>query len=151
VSSQYVAGATPGSYVDGVRVEDVERLTFASSTFDVCTSTEVFEHVADDRQAFREVLRVLKPGGMLVFSVPINLDAGTVERAHVVDGSVVHLAPPEYHFDPASRHAPILAFRTYGRDIVGRLVDAGFSSVEIAQPRDGPWFGFRRPVIVAVK
>ena len=111
----------------------------------------MFEHVADDRQAFREVLRVLKPGGMLVFSVPIDLDADTVERAHVVNGSVVHLAAPEFHRDPASRHAPILAFRNYGRDIVGRLVDAGFSGVEIAQARQGPWFGFRRPVIVAIK
>ena len=151
VSSQYVAGASPGSYVDGVRVEDVERLTFASDSFDICTSTEVFEHVTDDRRAFREVLRVLKPGGTLVFSVPIDLDADTVERARVVDGRVVHLAAPEYHRDPASRDAPILAFRNYGRDIVDRLVDAGFSSGDIVHPSEGPWFGFRRPVIVAVK
>lgn len=151
VSSQYVSGATLGSYVDGVRVEDVERLTFASCSFDICSSTEVFEHVADDRQAFREVLRVLKPGGVLVFTVPIDLGSDTVERAHVVDGDVVHLSAPEYHRDPASGHAPILAFRNYGRDIVDRVVDAGFSSVDIVQPLEGPWFGFRRPVIVAIK
>ena len=39
VCSQYVEGASPGSEVAGVRVEDVQRLTFASCSFDVCSST----------------------------------------------------------------------------------------------------------------
>lgn len=151
VCSQFVEGASPGSMVAGVRVEDVQRLTFASCLFDLCTSTEVFEHVPDDRQAFREVLRVLKPGGMMVFTVPIALDANTFERARLVDGEVVHLATPEHHRDPASMHAPVLAYRNYGIDIVARLSEAGFSQAEIAQPPDAPWFGFQRPVIVAAK
>jgi SAM-dependent methyltransferase len=151
VCSQYVEGASPGSEVAGVRVEDVQRLTFASCSFDVCSSTEVFEHVPDDRQAFREALRVLKPGGMLVFSVPIDLDANTFERARLVDGELVHLAPPEHHRDPASTHAPVLAYRNYGIDIVARLNEAGFSEAEIALPSEAPWFGCRRPVIVALK
>jgi len=151
VCSQYVEGASPGSEVAGVRVEDVQRLTFASCTFDVCTSTEVFEHVPDDRQAFREIFRVLKPGGVLVFTVPIALDANTFERAQLIDGEVIHLAPPERHRDPASMHAPVLAYRNYGIDIVARLNDAGFSEAEIAHPPDAPWFGFQRPVIVAAR
>lgn len=149
--SQYAEGKVPGSEVDGVRVEDVQRLTFAASSFDVCTSTEVFEHVPDDRRAFAEMLRVLRPGGVLVFTVPISLDAKTCERAAIVDGTPVHRMPPEYHVDPATGHEPVLVFRDYGGDIVSRLTEAGFARAEIVNPDHVRWFGFRRPVIFARK
>jgi SAM-dependent methyltransferase len=149
--SQYAEGVVRGSEVGGVRVEDVQRLTFAASTFDVCTSTEVFEHVPDDHRAFTEMLRVLRPGGVLIFTVPIALDAKTCERAAIVDGALVHRMPPEYHVDPAAGHDPVLAFRDYGGDIVSRLTEAGFAQAEIVNPEGIRWFGFRRPVIVARK
>ena len=151
VSSQYVEGEVPGSDVGGVRVEDVQCLTFPSSSFDVCTSTEVFEHVPNDRQAFTEILRVLRPGGVLLFTVPITLNANTRERATIVDGALVHLLPPEYHRDPAAGHSPVLAFRDYGVDIVARLNEAGFSQAEIMTPAGMSWFGYGRPVILARK
>ena len=56
----------------GIRCEDVQALTFADKSFDLCTSTEVFEHVASDAAAFSEVFRVLRPGGALIFTVPLS-------------------------------------------------------------------------------
>ncbi len=47
-----------------------EQLPFEDNYFDVVLSHEVLEHVDDDRQAIREVLRVLKPGGRLILFVP---------------------------------------------------------------------------------
>lgn len=151
VVSQYVEGARCGSIVDGVRVEDVQRLTFPDASFDLCTSTEVFEHVPDDRRAFGEVLRVLKPAGVMLFTVPIDPGATTRERAALADGRLVHFAPPEYHHDPASRLEPVLSFRDYGHDIVQRLRDAGFARAGIVRAPDGPWFGYARPVIAGWK
>jgi len=150
-ASQYVEGVAPGTEIDGVRVEDVQRLTFPSSSFDICTSTEVFEHVPDDRRAFAEIVRVLRGGGMLLFTVPLALDSSTRERAAIVDGELVHHLPPEYHRDPAAAHRPILAFRDYGADIVDRLTGAGFSQAEVVNPDGMSWFGLRRPVILARK
>lgn len=49
---------------------DAEHLPFADGTFDVVTMLDVLEHVRDDRQALREVHRVLRPHGAFVFSVP---------------------------------------------------------------------------------
>lgn len=49
---------------------DAEKLPFQSNSFEAITSLDVFEHLRDDEAAFREACRVLKPGGMLVLSVP---------------------------------------------------------------------------------
>lgn len=47
-----------------------ENLTFPDNFFDVIFQNEVLEHVQDDTQVLRECLRVLKPGGQLVFFTP---------------------------------------------------------------------------------
>lgn len=88
----------------------------------------MFEHVPDDHRAFAEIHRVLRPGGALVFTVPL-MDAGaTLERARIERGVVVHLVEPEYHGDRLRGPGAVLAFRTYGPDIVGRLGAAGFEA-----------------------
>ena len=45
-------------------------LPFADSSFDLVVLREVLEHVGDEEGLVREVVRVLKPGGQLVMSVP---------------------------------------------------------------------------------
>ncbi len=52
----------------------VERLPFASASFDVVTSFEVLYHlqVGDDRRALAELRRVLRPGGLLLLRVPAH-------------------------------------------------------------------------------
>ncbi len=47
-----------------------EELPFATSSFDAILSHEVLEHVADDRKSVQEMLRVLKPGGVIVLFAP---------------------------------------------------------------------------------
>lgn len=49
---------------------DLTCLPFPNSTFDVVTALDVVEHVREDEEALREVLRVLRPGGVLLISVP---------------------------------------------------------------------------------
>jgi SAM-dependent methyltransferase len=47
-----------------------EALPFPANQFDLVLSNEVLEHVLDDRQAAREIVRVLNPGGRLVLFCP---------------------------------------------------------------------------------
>jgi SAM-dependent methyltransferase len=61
-------GARAG--IGGLMAGQAEALPFASNVFDLVLSHEVLEHVANDRQAVREILRVLRPGGRLVLFVP---------------------------------------------------------------------------------
>jgi SAM-dependent methyltransferase len=49
---------------------DLTLLPFRSGSFDVVTALDVIEHVPDDVRAISEISRVLRPGGILVASVP---------------------------------------------------------------------------------
>jgi 2-polyprenyl-3-methyl-5-hydroxy-6-metoxy-1,4-benzoquinol methylase len=49
---------------------DGAHLPVASGVIDIVTSFEVLEHVPDEATALREIHRVLKPGGEIIFSVP---------------------------------------------------------------------------------
>jgi len=149
--SEYFDDVPPGGSRGGVPCQDVQELRLADASFDLVTSTEVFEHVPDDLRGFREVCRVLRPGGRFIFTVPIRDDVETLERAVVGgDGAIVHLTAPEYHSDRIRGGGKVLAFRTYGRDICDRLAAAGFRAairtiVDPCHGIDG------RQVVVAVK
>jgi SAM-dependent methyltransferase len=61
-----------------IRVAPAEKLPYPAERFDVVLCHEVIEHVADDRQALAEAVRVLrsprgKPGGRLVIFAPNRL------------------------------------------------------------------------------
>jgi SAM-dependent methyltransferase len=49
---------------------DVCRLPFEDSSFDKVLCSEVLEHIEDDCGAVSEFARVLRPGGLLVVTVP---------------------------------------------------------------------------------
>jgi SAM-dependent methyltransferase len=149
VTSEYLDDVPPGSARDGVLCQDVQQLTFPDASFDVCTSTEVFEHVADDARGFREIRRVLRAGGAFVFTVPLLGTEATVERAVLQGGQIVHLLPPEYHSDRIRGRESVLAFRTYGHDIVDRLRTAGFAQARIDWRCRKAFLGYGRGVVVA--
>ena len=58
-------------------------LPFEDASFDLVCAFDVIEHVEDDLAAFRELSRVLKPNGVLVFSVPLHADQWTEFDAFV--------------------------------------------------------------------
>ena len=47
-----------------------DSLPFEKDRFDVVTALDVVEHIDDDLGALREIKRVLKPGGLLLLTVP---------------------------------------------------------------------------------
>ena len=51
---------------------DIQKLHYGDSTFDkvVCIST--LEHVIDDKAGMKEMVRVLKPGGLLLLTTEYN-------------------------------------------------------------------------------
>lgn len=49
---------------------DATHLPFQSNSIDLLLAADVIEHLDDDRAALREFMRVLRPGGHLVLTVP---------------------------------------------------------------------------------
>jgi len=53
-------------------IGNAETLPFENNFFDLVAAFEVLEHIENDKKAFSEIARVLKPGGFLIFSVPLR-------------------------------------------------------------------------------
>lgn len=51
-------------------VADAEALPFPSGIVDGCWSDRTFQHLADPHRALAELLRVMKPGATIVWSIP---------------------------------------------------------------------------------
>lgn len=147
--SEYFDDVAPGAWHNGVQCQDVQRLTYADRSFAVCTSTEVFEHVPDDALGFAEVRRILMPGGLFLFTVPLDLAAPTVERALLKEGRVLHLLPPAYHDDRIRGRGAVLVYRDYGADITGRLLKQGFTRAWIDERFNAAFLGYGANVIAA--
>lgn len=93
-------GADPSALVldndalASARVIDGEAYPFEDASFDACVSNYVLEHVADPARHFREVARVLTPGGVYCFRTP--------NRYHYVT-AVAQLTPHWFHVLVANR------------------------------------------------
>src|SRR6476469_7954684 len=62
------ANATQLGFTVEGRVADAEGIPYEDDTFDVVVGHAVIHHIPDVEQAFREMLRVLKPGGRFVIA-----------------------------------------------------------------------------------
>ncbi|MFN4179620.1 MAG: class I SAM-dependent methyltransferase [Armatimonadota bacterium] len=57
---------------------DAQLLPFSENCFDLVAVLDVLEHLEDDCQALREIWRVLKPRGAVVFTVPAFMSLWSV-------------------------------------------------------------------------
>lgn len=109
----------------GDRCENLEALTFADESFDLIITQDVMEHVFHPDAAFREIARVLKPGGAHVFTVPIvQKTAASRRRAELAeDGTVRHLEEAQYHGSPVDPQGSLVTM-DWGFDIVSFIHEA---------------------------
>ncbi|KQZ42664.1 hypothetical protein ASD58_23825 [Duganella sp. Root1480D1] len=114
--SQYFAGAEVGTLVNGVRCENLEALTFADETFDIFITQDVFEHIFDPERAAREIMRVLKPGGVHVFTAPKHKGLSkSYQRARLLGDQIEHIKEEVYHGNPVGDGRALVTW-DYGDD-----------------------------------
>ncbi len=104
-----------------MRCEDLMRLSFASESIDLVITSDIFEHIRHPYRAFGEVYRVLRQGGMHIFTVPGRwpMRESTCVRVDVSGEEDVLLVPPEYHYHD-------LVYNNFGYDLLDRLDEMGF-------------------------
>jgi hypothetical protein len=95
---------------------DMTDVPFKDGAFDLIVCVHVLEHVADDRRAMREMVRVLKPGGVAMLMVPIVLEQPTLEDPAIVTPEQRKQAYWQEDHE-----------RLYGGDFRERLEEEGFS------------------------
>ena len=107
--------------------QDLQDLTFPSESFDVVISSETMEHVRRPWQGFSEVLRVLKPNGFYVFTIPFRGDRLTRPRVDTAGAEDVFLLKKVYHHDPY-RPQDSLVYTDFGADLPDLLRRIGFDT-----------------------
>jgi SAM-dependent methyltransferase len=112
---------------------DLLQADFPDAVFDMFYSGDVLEHVPDLDRTFREVVRMLRPGGVMVSTFPFNAAApSTQRRASLdVDGRLVHHHSPEYHDNPMRPSEGSLVFFAPGWDILDVARNAGFADAKM--------------------
>ena len=102
---------------------DICNIQYPDESFDVISCSHVLEHVLDDKQAMKELFRVLKNNGWAILNVPIT-SGKTFEDSSIVD--------PKDRLKAFGQEDHV---RSYGTDYVDRLRDSGFT-VEITKVSD---------------
>lgn len=114
--------------------QNLEKLTFGNETFDIFITQDVMEHVNDPIKAFAEISRVLKPGGVHIFTTPIYSFQKTRPRVDVIDGKRVNILPPVYHNNPIDKKGSLVTY-DWGNDICEFIEEScGMKSVIIEFP-----------------
>ncbi|MEW5789224.1 MAG: methyltransferase domain-containing protein [Pseudomonadota bacterium] len=117
-----------GSYPD----LDMMAMTYPDAHFDLVVHSDTLEHVPDPEKALSEVLRILKPGGATIFTVPVIVGRLTRNRQGL---------PASYHGRPGCESADLRVVTEFGADFWASLLKAGFRSVELV--------GYRFPAGIA--
>jgi SAM-dependent methyltransferase len=115
----YVGGDVKKSKVANAFV-DITSIQFPDEHFDFIFCNHILEHVVEDRQGMRECLRVLKPHGYAIFSVPL-----------FENGRETFEPPPGMSKREIERICGWDHKRIYGFDFLDRLHEAGFATAEI--------------------
>jgi SAM-dependent methyltransferase len=106
------------------------RLDLPDESFDGALVNEVLEHVADEQESLREILRVLKPGGCLILISP--------NRWFPIEGHAVSIGGVRFGPAPLVPWLPerwtrkwTEARNYWPRQLVGHAREAGFTIREV--------------------
>ena len=118
--------------------ENIQDTHFHDESFDIVISSETMEHVRRPWDGFKEIHRILKPGGIHFFTIPYRPDRLTRARIDTSSTTDVDLLPRVYHQDPYRREDS-LVYTDFGSDLPELLAPIGFRTTEHnvwAEPAD---------------
>lgn len=101
---------------NGASNQNLENLTFENNSFDIFITQDVMEHVNNPEKAFAEISRVLRMGGVHIFTTPIYHFQKTRARIKINNGQVINVLPEIYHGSPINKKGSLVTY-DWGNDI----------------------------------
>ncbi len=103
---------------------DMQAMPFAEASYDLIVHSDTLEHVPNPLQALRECHRVLAPGGILAYTVPVVVARLTRRRGDDL--------PASYHGRSEAERSPdYRVISEYGADVWCEPMQAGFAEVRL--------------------
>ena len=89
LSTEYDVITAKHRCLDGTGfVADIQQLGVATDSFDIVFCLHVLEHVRKDREAIKEIRRVLKPGGVAYIMVPFDMTLNATVEWEIPDPDI---------------------------------------------------------------
>ena len=98
------------------------NLDLESEVFDLVVHSDSLEHVPFPERALSECRRVLRVGGLCIFTVPVIV--GRMSRSR-------HGLSSSFHGGPLTRDQDQIVHTEFGADVWKYVLKAGFTSCEI--------------------
>ncbi len=109
---------------------DISLLPFENESFDLITANMLVEHLSDPESQFREISRVLKPGGVFIFHTPNSAGYFTAMAKRVPEslkGRLIYLLDGRKQEDVFLTH-----YKANSREVIQTLAaNCGFEVVKI--------------------
>ncbi|MCW3120499.1 MAG: Methyltransferase type 11, partial [Chitinophagaceae bacterium] len=135
-ASVETADLTPGFYKNidpDIREADATKLPYTGNYFDLVIGNHILEHIPDDRQAMKEIFRVLRSPGMAILQVPFSTELPeTLE-----DPSISNPEKQSFLFGQ-NDHVRIYSIWDY----INRLRETGFTVEYLSYESLQPFYQF---------
>ncbi|MGI9074200.1 MAG: class I SAM-dependent methyltransferase [Bryobacteraceae bacterium] len=134
--------------VSSAVVYDGQRLPFDDASFDCCVSNYVIEHIKNPESHFREVARVLRPGGRYCFRTP-NLWHYVALSSRLLPHAIQkRLANPLRALDSSAHEPYPTQYRANTRHSLSRLCGQSALDIEtILMIEAEPSYGRCHPLV----
>jgi len=129
--------------LDEAFVTDGRTFPLADNSVDVAQSTYVLEHLEDPLEHFREVSRVLKPGGHFLF-LTVNAWHPAVLLFRAAPRRVQELLEQQFVAkDPAGEEYPVFFRANSARQVRRLALQSGLKVLALSRREEAPYY-FRR-------
>ena len=113
------------SAAEAISKNMLATIALSDASVDLVITSDIFEHIRKPREAFREIHRILRPGGYHIFTIPTAypLPPTTVKRVNVEAAEDVPILEPVFHGD--GKGGKSIVYNDFGRDLLDELSAIG--------------------------
>jgi 2-polyprenyl-3-methyl-5-hydroxy-6-metoxy-1,4-benzoquinol methylase len=127
--------------LDEIKFGNLEKITYSDKSFEVVTSLWVAEHLKNPKIVFKEIFRVLKPGGLLLVATP-NAKCWLLKIKQLLGQSVNNYVVKKLYGRAEEDVFPAYYRANTVNEMTKLLEGAGFKDIEVKVNYDPGYTAF---------